>query len=169
VAGKTSVMFVCLGNICRSPLAEAIFRKQAIDAGLADRITIASCGTGDWHVGHDADERSRRIANLRGVPMNHTAQTLTLPKHIQTFHYFIAMDRQNVRTLLSRGVPSQKIYLMQAFADMRRPHAVALAADDATSPEVPDPYYEKFAAFEEVFAMLDVSCAGLLRKIQEGL
>lgn len=162
--GEVRVMFVCLGNICRSPLAEAIFRKHVEEAGYGGRIEIASCGTGDWHVGDDADERSRRIAHERGVAMRHRAQTLDVREHGSRYTYFVAMDRKNVRTLVDRGIPADKIYLMQAFAEGGR---VIMAECDHASAEVPDPYYEQYEAFGHVFDMLEDSCRGLLAFIKE--
>lgn len=155
----TGVLFVCLGNICRSPLAEAIFRHHATEHGVAGNLRIASCGTGDWHVGGPADPRSIAVAQRRGVAMNHTARLLDAHADARDFDLLIAMDRSNESTLISRGVPASKVRLIRTFDP-----AMKSAAPGEL--EVPDPYHGAPRDFEQVFDMLSTASLGLLAHLK---
>ncbi|MCW5765989.1 MAG: prepilin-type N-terminal cleavage/methylation domain-containing protein [Phycisphaeraceae bacterium] len=148
------VLFVCLGNICRSPLAEAIFRHKARQRGLDGRVEIASCGTGHWHVGGPADERTIAVARKNGVPIDHVARQLDPERDFGSFDLIIAMDRQNEATLVSRGAPRERVRMMMEFWA------------EGGRGEVPDPYTGGPEHFDEVFAMLDRACEGLLRDVE---
>jgi len=97
------ICFVCLGNICRSPTAEAVMRHLTKRAGLEDAIEIESAGTGDWHIGHPRDRRSREVGEARGIPLSGRAQQFT-PEDFARFDCVIAMDGSNFADL--RGMAS---------------------------------------------------------------
>jgi protein-tyrosine phosphatase len=151
------ICFVCLGNICRSPTAEGVFRKLVEDAGLADRVVIDSAGTGGWHAGELPDPRSRDAASRRGYDLTHRARKFT-PGDFDRFDLVLAMDRDNYDSLqrLARGrthVPP--IRLLRSF--------------DASAPadaEVPDPYSGEDDGFEHVLDICERACRGLLDHVR---
>ncbi len=154
------ICFVCLGNICRSPTAEGVFRKLAVEAALDARLTIDSAGTGAWHVGELPDPRSRQAASRRGYDLTHRARKFT-PGDFDRFDLVLAMDRDNYDTLqrLARGrthVPS--IRLLRSF-DPSAPR-------DA---EVPDPYSGEDDGFEDVLDICERACRGLLDHVRTRL
>lgn len=152
------VLFVCLGNICRSPLAEAIFRKEISNQGLADRYFVDSAGTGGYHIGEPADPRSRANAIKNGVTINHRARQF-ITMDFQEFDYIIAMDQNNYNhiTDLADQVASdhQNIHLMQSF--QQQPDSL----------EVPDPYFGGEQGFQRVFDILLDANRGLLGHLQD--
>lgn len=136
------VLFVCLGNICRSPLAEVIVRHHATERRLDDRFDFASAGTGDWHVGGGADPRSAEVAERYGLDLSrHRAQQVTA-RRILEWDWFIAMDRQNRSDLLAMGVDGERVLLMRQFERSDR------------ELDVPDPYFGGDSGFEEAYRML---------------
>ncbi len=149
---RRSILFVCLGNICRSPLAEGVFRHRVAEAGLQDRFRIASAGTGGWHVGDPPDPRSRAVAEARGVSLEgQTAQRVS-PSDFDDFDLIVAMDRSNLTDL-------------QRSAGEGRRARIVLLRDYDPDPgdgEVPDPYYGGPGGFDRVFDMVDRCCAELL-------
>lgn len=159
---KTGVLFVCLGNICRSPLAEGIFLHQAREQGLLDLLHVDSCGTGDWHVGSPADPRSIDIARRHGIELPSRARQLDQAQDFERFRWIIAMDRSNRANLLRAGASSHAVHLMMAFS-------ADYADTPEEAPDVPDPYYGGPEGFEEVYAMLTVACDGLLIRIRDGI
>ena len=150
--------FVCLGNICRSPTAEAVMRHLVREAGLEDRIRIDSAGTGDWHVGEPRDRRSIEVGRRLGMPLSGTARQFQ-PSDFARFDYVLAMDRQNLAAL-ERLAPDPaaraKIHLLRAF----EPEPVA--HDD----EVPDPYYGGADGFDRVIDICTRACRGLLQHLR---
>ncbi len=145
------VLFVCLGNICRSPLAEAVVRDVSKKRNLHERYYFASAGTGNWHVGGPADPRSAATASQHGLDMSsHRAHQITA-HGIEDWHWFVAMDHANRRDLLNMGAPASRVLLMRQFE----------ATDDKQTADVPDPYYGGPDGFEHAYAML-VDNAGLL-------
>ena len=107
------MLFVCLGNICRSPLAEAVVRREAECLGVADRFAFASAGTGDWHVGGGADPRSAAMASQQGLDLSsHRAQQVTADS-IEEWDWFIAMDADNRAQLLAMVEPSGRVWVMR--------------------------------------------------------
>lgn len=149
------VLFVCSGNICRSPLAEAIFRKLAHDAGLAARFEVDSAGTHSYHEGEPADPRTRRVGQRHGVDVASIAREVE-ERDFGRFDLIVAMDRGHLRQLAARGGAANrsKLRLMRDFDA------------DASGPDVPDPYYGGQAGFEEVHAILERACRGLLEELK---
>lgn len=146
----TRVLFVCLGNICRSPLAEAIFLKMIEDRAIADRFIVDSCGTGGWHEGQHADPRSIHVGAKYGVPVHSIARQFR-DTDIDAHDLVIAMDKSNEYNLVKLGVDPAIIRRMRSF--------------DPTTPEgpdVPDPYYGGDDGFDKVYEMLVRSCEGML-------
>ena len=152
------ICFVCLGNICRSPTAEGVFRKLVDDAGLADAVHIDSAGTGGWHAGELPDSRSCAAAKTRGYNLVHRARKFTAAD-FGKFDLVLAMDRSNYENImqLARGrthVPPIK--LLREF--------------DKSAPlgaEVPDPYSGDARGFEDVLDICERACRGLLEVVRE--
>lgn len=150
-----SVLFVCLGNICRSPLAEGVLRSLSRDAGLDGRIRVDSAGTGAWHVGEPPDPRSREVARRNGITLEGSARQV-VPDDGESFDWILAMDRSNLRRLEEMGAGGARLHLLREF-DPR-------AGDDR---EVPDPYYGGEGGFDRVYEMIDRSCRALLDRIRD--
>jgi protein-tyrosine phosphatase len=152
------VLFVCLGNICRSPLAKAVFEYHVEKAGGNRTILIDSCGTSGFHIGEDADERAVQIANHYKVPMSHRARQLKI-SDLKDFDYIVAMDRQNAANIrkLARENNIQEIglYLMREFDP-----------ESGQTMDVPDPYYGGIEGFHEVYRILDRASKEFLQFIQ---
>ncbi len=152
------VLFVCLGNICRSPLAEGIFLDKVAKAGLADHIAADSCGTGGWHIGELPDPRSREVAREHQVVLPSRARQLETADFSE-FDLIIAMDDSNLldlqREMKKVYSPKAALYKMRHF-DIQAPEA-----------DVPDPYYGGKNGFYDVYDMLDRSCEDLLAFIKE--
>jgi protein-tyrosine phosphatase len=149
-----SVLFVCLGNICRSPLAKAIFTHQARARGIAEQYRIDSCGTGHWHVGGPADPRSIAIAAAHGVELPHVARQVDPESDFDAFTHLIAMDQKNMADLLDLGAPRSRVRLMRSFDP-------TLAGVEAHRLDVPDPYSGSAEGFRHVYEMLWRACEGL--------
>ncbi len=152
----TTVLFVCMGNICRSPMAEGVFRHLLDSRGLADRFRVDSAGTDAWHVGESPDIRSVRTAADHGVILGGHARQVQ-PQDFRRFDYIVAMDRDNLARLEALGAGGggeASLYLLREFDPRGGPGA-----------EVPDPYYGGPGGFEDVFGMVERSCAGLLEHI----
>jgi protein-tyrosine phosphatase len=161
-AERIRVLFVCLGNICRSPLAEGVFLHLAERAGVADRFEVDSAGTGDWHVGERPDPRAEAVARKYGVELPSRARQVTAAD-LQRFDYVVAMDRENLWSLERmakerRGGPARaKIHLLRDDDPDRA------AGDDRH--DVPDPYYGGPSGFEQVYQMVYRSAGALLRRL----
>ena len=152
---STGILFVCLGNICRSPLAKVIMRDRARLRGVGGLISVDSCGTGAWHVGKGADPRSIQIAAVNGLSLEHTARQLDPACDFARFDWLIAMDRDNREALLHRGAPAAKVRLARSFDP-------GLAGEADWKLDVPDPYYGGDDGFRVVFDMLVRACDGML-------
>ncbi|HET6151298.1 MAG TPA: low molecular weight protein-tyrosine-phosphatase [Polyangia bacterium] len=148
------VCFVCLGNICRSPTAEAVMRHLVRAAKLDGQIQIESAGTGDWHVGEPRDRRSQATGAARGVPLTGRAQLFS-GRDFDRFDHVIAMDRsnlENLRQMAPSDAARAKLHLLRQFENDGAP-------PDA---DVPDPYYGGARGFEQVFDICEAACAGFL-------
>lgn len=153
---RTSVLFVCMGNICRSPTAEGVFRKVVTDAGLVDRIYIESAGTHAYHVGHPPDPRAQAAANRRGIVLKNIRAKRVQDEDFASFDYILAMDRDNLDELRTRapGEYSGRLHLFLEFAGSGR------------GLEVPDPYYGGPSGFERVLDLVEEASRGLLQRIR---
>ncbi len=148
---------VCLGNICRSPMADVVLSQRVDEAGLAGRVTVHSCGTGDWHVGNPMDERA--AATLRAHdydPSLHRARQFA-PAWVGDHDLVLCMDASNLRDV-RRVSPDAEPDRVRLFRDF-----------DPVEPgsEVPDPYYGGEQGFEEVLAMVERTCATLVSALQQ--
>lgn len=151
-----NVLMVCLGNICRSPTAHAVFEKLVADAGLADAINVESAGTGHYHIGEKPDKRSRAAAIKRGFDLSGQRAQQVQKSDFERYDYIMAMDDTNLEVLLALA-PQQyhhKISLFMEFAD-----------NDSMA--VPDPYYSGHDGFELVLDLVEEASAGLLAHIQK--
>ncbi|MFM7051556.1 MAG: low molecular weight protein-tyrosine-phosphatase [Planctomycetota bacterium] len=151
---KLRIVFVCTGNICRSPAAENIFRHRAAAEGLLSDLEIDSAGTGGWHEGEAPDRRSAAALRAGGYPVEGRARALREPD-IAGFDLFVCMDRTHVDDLLGRGAAKRRVVLIRHF-DEARGHD-----------EVPDPYHGGDDGFREMIAMLEASMDGLFRRVRE--
>jgi protein-tyrosine phosphatase len=158
-AEKTSVLFVCMGNICRSPTAEGVFRKLVADAGLADRIHADSAGTHAYHIGEQPDRRAQAAAERRGISLEGIRARRVNEMDFEAFDYILAMDEDNL------------LYLQQGITETSRARLNLLleyAASDNVR-EVPDPYYGGAAGFERVLDLVEEASRGLLEAIRREL
>jgi len=149
---KTKVLFVCMGNICRSPSAEAIFRSLIKDANVEHSIEVASAGTHAYHTGESPDPRAQAVAKKRGYDMSGiTSRQVTADDYID-YDYILAMD-WDTQTLLQQQSP--KIHKHKVQLAMRY-------AGDSEEAVVPDPYYGGPEGFTKVFDLLEDACGGLM-------
>ena len=151
------VLFVCMGNICRSPTAEAVFRYYVESAGLSEQIAIDSAGTHDYHIGDPPDKRSQRAAQQRGYDMSGLRARQVEEIDFQRFDYVLAMDRANL-AILQRLAPSDGDTQPKLFLAYSR---------NQTEREVPDPYYGGADGFEHVLDMVEDAAQGLLQHINQ--
>lgn len=154
------ILFVCMGNICRSPTAEAVMWRLVEQAGLEDEVAIESAGTGGWHVGNAPDERATEAALARGFAMRSVAQQVSAAD-FDRFDVLVAMDRDNVRNL-KRLAPDA-----DAAAKVRLLREFDPASAGAPDLDVPDPYYGGVDGFEHVLDLVEAACAGLLDELRD--
>ncbi|MCF6209774.1 MAG: low molecular weight phosphotyrosine protein phosphatase [Gammaproteobacteria bacterium] len=152
-----SVLFVCMGNICRSPTAEGVFAKRVADAGLDERVDIDSAGTHAYHVGEPPDPRAQRTAASRDVDLSRLRARKAVAEDFEAFDYVLAMDRDNYERLQAI-CPEGLGHKLQLFLR----YAPELDID-----EVPDPYYGGPAGFDRVLDMIEVAAEGLLEEIRK--
>ncbi|HJO88244.1 MAG: low molecular weight protein-tyrosine-phosphatase [Alphaproteobacteria bacterium] len=154
-----SILFVCTGNICRSPTAEAVLRKMVRDEKLEKMVLIESAGITDFHEGQAADTRAQETARARGIDMEDIRARRITAEDFQRFDYLLAMDRSHLRELQSRGtrlgadIGAERMRLFMEFAPA------------PTTLEVPDPYYSGQDGFALVFDMIEAASRGLLEEI----
>lgn len=150
---QVSVLFVCMGNICRSPTAEGVFRKLVEDAGLTHSILIDSAGTHAYHVGEQPDRRAQEAARRRGIDMSGQRARRVADEDFERFDLIIAMDRLNLETLKERSPPEahDRLRLMLEFSTA-----------GARTEDVPDPYYGGSTGFERVLDLVEEASAGLI-------
>jgi len=150
------VLFVCLGNICRSPLAEVVVRERAHKRGMDEAFRFESAGTGSWHIGKGADHRSAQTAKQYGLDLgSHCAQQITRSK-VGQWDWFVAMDGYNHGDLLDMGVPENRLLLMRQFEP-----------GHDLIPDVPDPYYGGPDGFDKAYHMLCENADRLLDYLEQ--
>jgi protein-tyrosine phosphatase len=151
-----NVLFVCMGNICRSPMAEGIFRREIVKAGLQDQVHIDSAGTHSYHVGSRPDQRAQNAAGKRGVNISALRGRQVADADFERFDYILAMDTANLDNLRRRA-PARwhgKIRLLLSFS-RKYPNL-----------DVPDPYYGGLSGFEENLDMIEDAVQGLIRDVR---
>lgn len=152
-----SVLFVCMGNICRSPTAEGVFRSHVQQAGMASKISIDSAGTHSYHVGGAPDKRSQRAAKSRGYDLSDIRARKVVEEDFIQFDYILPMDRANLAYLLDLG-PDEHLRRVKLFLEF---------AVNRTEREVPDPYYGGISGFDRVLDLVEEASLGLLTHIQQ--
>lgn len=150
------VLFVCLGNICRSPTAEGVFRKLVDEADYGTRIQIDSAGTHAYHIGEPPDARAQQAAARRGVDLSTLRGRKAIAADIELFDYVLAMDQENYDNLMAI-CPSELEHKVQLFLDY---------APNRAESEVPDPYFGGAGGFDRVLDMVEEASQGLLEAIR---
>src|SRR5262245_37541118 len=151
------VLFICTGNICRSPSAEGVFLQHVARAGLSDRIKVDSAGTHDYHVGDAPDPRAQEAAIRRGYDLSRMRGRQVIRRDFMEFDYVLAMDRQNLK-VLAPICPREHAGKLKLFMEFAR---------DAADLEVPDPYGGTEEDFQNVLNMLEAAAAGLLDHLRD--
>lgn len=153
-----NVLFICLGNICRSPLAEGIFKNLVGEMGLSSEISCDSAGTSGWHIGEPPDRRSEAVAAKYGITLDHYGRQLEADD-FRTFDYLIAMDKSNYQNIKAaegfEEFPEDNLLMMRDFDSLGK------------GKDVPDPYFGGNDGFEDVYDMLKRSCENLLDHLVE--
>lgn len=150
------ILFVCLGNICRSPTAEAVFDSVVEDSGLSSKIESDSAGTASYHIGEKPDKRTREHGEKRGYHFKSLARQFDPKSDFEKFDYILTMDESNFRKICdldSGSIYTKKIFRICDFLE-------TLEAE-----EIPDPYYEGEQGFELVLDLLEDACSGFLQKL----
>lgn len=155
---KTSVLFVCMGNICRSPTAEGVFRHYVAKAGLSERIVVESAGTHAYHVGSPPDRRAHAAAERRGISLVDIRARRVSDDDFERFDYIIAMDEDNVERLKDQS-PLEHHSKVRLFLEF----------SSSGQREVPDPYYGGAAGFERVLDLVEDASRGLLKTLSNKL
>ena len=154
---RVKVLFVCLGNICRSPTAEGVFRALVNERGLSESIEIDSAGTSGWHQGEAPDPRSQEEACRHGVDLSGQRSRAVVSKDFQHYDYICAMDSANLRELKRECPKGQE----------KKLHRLTDFAPELKVRDVPDPYYGGDRGFENVYNIVEAGCQGLLDHIQQ--
>jgi protein-tyrosine phosphatase len=152
----TKILFVCMGNICRSPTAEGVFRQTAEQSGLLDRLYIDSAGTHDYHVGRPPDSRAQTAASRRGYDLSSLRGRQVSPRDFDEFDYILAMDGDNLANL-ERICPREQRHKLHLFLEF---------SERFSGEEVPDPYYGGGRGFERVLDMVEDASHGLLARVK---
>lgn len=153
---RVSVLFVCMGNICRSPTAQGVFARVVEEAGLSELIEIDSAGTHAYHIGEPPDRRAREAAARRGVQLDDQSARQIESADFESFDYIVAMDRSNLEDLQEMCVPGHE-HKLRLFLEF----APALSEQ-----EVPDPYYGGARGFERVLDLVEEAARGLLEELR---
>ena len=147
------ILMVCLGNICRSPLAEGILRHKAKQNGLSWHVE--SAGTGAWHVGQAPDPRSQKVAKLHGIDISHQRAQQFSPYHLETFDRIFAMDSSNYQDIIRHAKNDDEKNKVALIMNMAEP---------GKNKAVPDPYYDD-NLYEVVYQMIDEACEEIVREL----
>jgi len=153
------ILFICMGNICRSPTAHGVFRKMVADKGLEDKISVDSAGTHAYHVGNQPDNRSMQAALARGVDISDLTARQLDDYDFEEFDYLLVADEDNYH-LTREASPIERRGKIQYILDFAKHSAVK---------EVPDPYYGQGNGFERVLDLIEDACEGLLEKLEKEL
>ncbi|MCE5172109.1 low molecular weight phosphotyrosine protein phosphatase [Paenibacillus profundus] len=148
------VLFVCLGNICRSPMAEAVLRQKIKDKGLSEQLVVDSAGTGDWHIGKPPHEGTRGILDNQGISYSGMKARQLHPDDFQQFTYIVCMDRSNESNVMNWEGASSKTSTVIRFMSLLPEESVE---------DVPDPYHT--GNFDEVYRLVSSGCSKLLERI----
>ncbi len=154
---RVNVLFVCMGNICRSPTAEGVFTELVKRQGFGEQLRIDSAGTIDYHTGEAPDSRAQEASRRRGIDIGHLRARQVAESDYCEFDYVLAMDRENLNYMMHE-CPHEKRDRLSLFLDF---------APDESVREVPDPYYGGQNGFDRVFALVLAASEGLLSHIQE--
>ncbi|MBA3951852.1 MAG: low molecular weight phosphotyrosine protein phosphatase [Rubrobacter sp.] len=149
------VLFVCMGNICRSPISQGVFENVLRREGLEGEVEVDSAGTGDWHVGRPPDERALRSADLRGLDIGHLRARQVTPEDCRIFDYVLTMDEENYRAVSAICGGSAEV---RPFLDF---------ATGSPEREVPDPYFGDPGGFEHVLDLVEEASEGLIEEIRK--
>jgi len=153
---QVNVLFVCMGNICRSPTAEGLFRQVVENTGLSDKINIDSAGTHSYHIGSQPDTRAQAASLKRGIDISTLQGRQAEPGDFNAFDYILAMDASNYSDLMQlAGGSADKLHMFLTFSE------------NFTETEVPDPYYGGDQGFEHVLDLIEDASEGLLKHIQQ--
>lgn len=160
------VMFVCTGNICRSPLAHRVLERELERQGIADQVSVESSGIGSWHVGEEADSRMRATAAGHGLPFSHRARRLSR-EEARRYDLLFGMAGGHMREIssLAGGDPRGDMYLFRQFDPA---HGTDLPVDRRRAGDVPDPYYGGPDGFEEVWQMVERTCRVIAERLADG-
>lgn len=161
---RLQVLFVCMGNVCRSPLAEAVLRAKLVRQGLDRLVAVDSAGTHGIHRGHPPDPRALALGARRGYPMADLRSRPVVAEDYARFDLLLAMDRQNLERLRDRCPPAARDRL-----HLLLPFAAGLLGEAPAVDEVPDPYYGPPAGFERVLDLLEPACDSLLEHLRQRL
>mgnify|MGYP003588366591 FL=1 len=154
-----SVIFVCMGNICRSPTAHGVFRHKLLHSGLMEQVSVDSAGTHNYHPGKAPDERTQRHAAQRGYDLSNLRARQVLPEDFERYDMVLAMDWDNL-ALLQELCPTRHAFKVRRMTEF---------CQQFDGPVVPDPYYGGVAGFEEVLDLVEDACEGLLRHVHKQL
>lgn len=157
---KKKVLFVCLGNICRSPAAEGVFLKMVADHGLSHLIHVDSAGTGGWHAGDPPDARMIHHSLQRGYDLSQLEARQLQSQDLKEFDYILTMDESNQKNVLALDPQKQNHHKVKPLTHFCRIHSVK---------EVPDPYYRQADGFEYVLDLIEDACTELLAHLKKEL
>ena len=156
-----NVLFVCLGNICRSPSADGMLRKKLAEHGLDEKVTVDSAGTGDWHIGKAPDQRSQAAAAARGYAISNLRARQVVAEDFDKFDYVLAMDKSNIENM-KEFMPNGKVRTQPELILER-------FGNDKSITEVPDPYYGGEEGFQTVLDLLETACDNLVLELKQKL
>lgn len=156
---QLSVLFVCMGNICRSPSAQGVFEVALLEAGLSEQVRVDSAGTHAYHVGEPPDSRSQKAAKARKIDISAQQARRVEDEDFELFDYVVVMDQENLKNLQAR-CPAERQDRLHLFLDFTTEHK---------GEDVPDPYYGGKRGFEQVLDLVEAASSGLVCELQRKL